>query len=69
MIESDILELTGVIDADTEFIPLLSPEDEEIMNAEELPKILPILPLKSTPEKETVKGLGGKNVFSNMRLF
>jgi ATP-dependent Lon protease len=48
MIKSEILGLTGVIDADTEFIPLLSPEDEELMNAEKLPKILPILPLRNT---------------------
>ena len=32
----------------SEFIPLLSPEDEEQMNAEALPEILPILPLRNT---------------------
>jgi ATP-dependent Lon protease len=37
-----------IINEDTEFIPLLSPEDEETMNAEEIPEILPILPLKNT---------------------
>ncbi len=40
--------LPNIIDEDTEFIPLLSPEDEESMNAEEIPDILPILPLKNT---------------------
>jgi ATP-dependent Lon protease len=40
--------LPNLIDEDTEFIPLLSPEDEEQMNAEELPDVLPILPLRNT---------------------
>ena len=33
---------------DAEFIPLMSSEDEELMNNEELPEILPILPLRNT---------------------
>ncbi|MGJ8666145.1 MAG: endopeptidase La [Patiriisocius sp.] len=33
---------------DAEFIPLMSTEDEEEMNNEELPEILPILPLRNT---------------------
>ena len=37
-----------LLEEDTEFIPLLSPEDEEQMNAEPLPEILPILPLRNT---------------------
>ncbi len=36
------------MDAETEYIPLLSPEEEEQMTAEELPELLPILPLKNT---------------------
>ena len=32
----------------TEFIPLLSTEDEEQMRAEEIPEVLPILPLRNT---------------------
>jgi len=36
------------IDNDTEFIPLLSSEEEEIMQAEKLPLSLPILPLRNT---------------------
>ncbi len=42
------LHLSSILDAETEYIPLLSPEEEEQMTAEELPKILPILPLKNT---------------------
>jgi ATP-dependent Lon protease len=33
---------------DAEFIPLMSAEDEEEMNNEDLPEILPILPLRNT---------------------
>jgi len=44
----DFLTLTDIMDADTEFFPLLSSEDEEIMNAEEVPSQLPILPLRNT---------------------
>lgn len=36
------------IDHDAELIPLLTPEDEEEMNNEGLPKTLPILPLRNT---------------------
>lgn len=39
---------TDLIENDSEFIPLLSSEDEEQMNAEEVPEILPILPLRNT---------------------
>jgi len=44
----DFLNFTDIIDSDTEFIPLLSSEDEELMNAEEVPEELPILPLRNT---------------------
>lgn len=40
--------LSGVIDEDTDFIPLMSAEDEEKINKEETPKVLPILPLRNT---------------------
>ena len=43
----DSLSLQG-IDEDAELIPLLTPEDEEQMNNEELPETLPILPLRNT---------------------
>lgn len=36
------------LDEDAELIPLLTPEDEEQMNKEDLPEVLPILPLKNT---------------------
>lgn len=42
-----MLQFSDIIDAETEFIPLLSSEDEEIMNAEEIPEELPILPLRN----------------------
>lgn len=35
-------------DEDTEFIPLMSSEDEEQMNSESVPEQLPILPLRNT---------------------
>ena len=38
----------GMIDEDTEFIPLLSSEDEEQMNNETIPEELSILPLRNT---------------------
>jgi ATP-dependent Lon protease len=36
------------LDADSELIPLLTPEDEEEMNNESLPDSIPILPLRNT---------------------
>ena len=36
------------LDTDAELIPLMTPEDEEEMNNEELPADLPILPLRNT---------------------
>jgi ATP-dependent Lon protease len=41
-------EFSDIIDADSEFIPLLSSEEEEQMAAEKLPEVLAILPLKNT---------------------
>jgi len=43
----DNLSLQG-INEDAELIPLMTPEDEEEINREELPDVLPILPLKNT---------------------
>ncbi len=40
-------QFTDLLESDAEFIPLLSPEDEELMNAEELPEELAILPLRN----------------------
>jgi len=42
------LYLSDILDPETEFIPLLSSEDEEAMNSEKIPDILPILPLRNT---------------------
>ena len=36
------------IDEDAELIPLMTPEDEEEINRENLPEVLPILPLRNT---------------------
>lgn len=43
-----ILDMSDMLDAETEFIPLLSSEDEELMNNEDVPDELPILPLRNT---------------------
>ena len=39
---------SGEIDNETELIPLITAEDEELMNAESTPPELPILPLRNT---------------------
>lgn len=44
----DSLSLHGMLDEDSELIPLMTPEDEEIINKEEIPRVLPILPLRNT---------------------
>lgn len=44
---SEIL-FSDIIDGDTEFFPLLTTEDEDIMNEEKIPDQLPILPLRNT---------------------
>lgn len=43
----NILRITTVIDSDTDFIPLVTQEDETRMNKEKLPDVLPILPLRN----------------------
>lgn len=45
---NDKFGFSDLIENDSEFIPLLSSEDEEQMNQEEVPEILPILPLRNT---------------------
>jgi ATP-dependent Lon protease len=37
-----------MLNEDSELIPLMTPEDEEIINKESVPEILPILPLRNT---------------------
>ena len=44
----DSLSLHNMLDEDSELIPLMTPEDEEIINKEEIPAVLPILPLRNT---------------------
>ena len=44
----DNLSLQNFLDEDSELIPLMSPEDEKKMNEEEIPNVLPILPLRNT---------------------
>lgn len=44
----DHLNFSEVVDEETEFIPLMTTEDEENMNSEEIPETLSILPLKNT---------------------
>ncbi|WP_299104659.1 endopeptidase La [uncultured Tenacibaculum sp.] len=48
IIHLDNLSLQDVFNENSELIPLLTPEDEENMNKEEIPDELPILPLRNT---------------------
>lgn len=45
--DNSFLDFSDLLNEDTEFIPLLSDEDEEQMNAEDIPETLPILPLRN----------------------
>ncbi|MFH1296037.1 MAG: endopeptidase La [Bacteroidota bacterium] len=47
-LEKNIFSVSELLESETEFIPLLSSEDEKQMNAEDVPEILPILPLRNT---------------------
>ncbi len=46
--EKNFFSFSDLMDSDAEFIPLLSSEDEDTMNTEQIPEILPILPLRNT---------------------
>jgi ATP-dependent Lon protease len=46
--DSERIPFNPAIDEDSDFIPLLSIEDEDNMQAEKLPDVLPILPLRNT---------------------
>lgn len=48
IITLDTLSLHNMLNEDSELIPLMTPEDEELINSEEVPEILPILPLRNT---------------------
>jgi ATP-dependent Lon protease len=45
---TNLIYMSELSDHDAEFIPLLSPDDENIMNNEELPDVLPVLALRNT---------------------
>lgn len=45
--ENNLLEFTGAMDGDAEFIPLISAEEEDNMNKQVFPEVLPILPLRN----------------------
>ena len=45
---TSIYTISDLLDSETEFIPLLSSEDEEAIKAEKIPENLPILPLRNT---------------------
>ncbi|MCF6224388.1 MAG: endopeptidase La [Flavobacteriaceae bacterium] len=47
-INIDTLSLQNILDEDSELIPLMTPEDEEEIKKENVPEILPILPLRNT---------------------
>ena len=44
----DGFELSDLINEETEFLPLMSDEDEAKISKEETPDVLPILPLRNT---------------------
>ena len=44
----DSLSLSNILNEDSELIPLMTPEDEEIINKQDIPEILSILPLRNT---------------------
>ena len=48
IIHLDSLSLNDMLNEDSELIPLMTPEDEEIINKESVPAVLPILPLRNT---------------------
>ena len=45
---NDMLFSSEALENETELIPLITAEDEELMNAETTPPELPILPLRNT---------------------
>lgn len=45
--EKALIQLTDAIETDAEFIPLITAEEEETMNNESFPDILPVLPLRN----------------------
>jgi len=50
-IRIDSLDLSDLLNEDTEFLPLMSDEDEDKISKENTPEILPILPLRNTSNR------------------
>ena len=48
IINIDNLSLQNILDEEAELIPLMTPEDEEEIRKEDVPEVLPILPLRNT---------------------
>lgn len=46
-LSNDFFELSNIAESETEFIPLITTEDEEQMNKEATPEVLPILPIRN----------------------
>ena len=47
-LKMDNLSLQHILDDDADLIPLMTPEDEAEINKEDVPEVLPILPLRNT---------------------
>ncbi len=45
--KKEFIDFTNIIDQETEFIPLISEDEEDKMNLETVPEVLPILPLRN----------------------
>jgi ATP-dependent Lon protease len=45
--DKEFIDLTQIIDQESEFIPLISEEEEDNMNKEDVPEVLNILPLRN----------------------
>jgi ATP-dependent Lon protease len=45
--KNEFIDFTNIIDQETEFIPLISEDEEDKMNLELVPEVLPILPLRN----------------------
>jgi len=44
----NFFSLQDMMSSDAEFFPLMSAEDEELMRSEEIPEVIPILPVRNT---------------------
>ncbi len=46
-INDDFLQLANIVEPDSEFVPLISEEEEDNLNKEDIPETIPILPLRN----------------------